>query len=49
MQRKRKLRKHQARRLHSTRFRRILKIYRLKRRISNRHRIGFVILQQKPY
>lgn len=34
-------------RLRSNKFRRILQIYRLKRRIAHRHRIGFVILQQQ--
>lgn len=37
--------KQRTRRLRSNKFRRILQIYRLKRRISNRHRVGFVILQ----
>lgn len=46
MQRRRKL-KQNNRRLRSNKFRRILQIYRLKRRIAHRHRIGFVILQQQ--
>lgn len=45
MLKKRKLKQH-TRRLRSNKFRRILQIYRLKRRIANRHRIGFVIMQQ---
>lgn len=36
--------KQRVRRLRSNKFRRILQIYRLKRRIAHRHRIGFVIL-----
>ncbi|RPE80798.1 hypothetical protein EDC46_1615 [Vespertiliibacter pulmonis] len=43
MIRKRKLRQ-RTRRLNSNKSHRILRLYRLKRRISNRHRIGFVIL-----
>lgn len=46
MARKHKL-KQRTRRLSSNKSRRILQIYRLKRRISNRNRIGFVILQQQ--
>lgn len=38
--------KQRKRRLSSNKFRRILQIYRLKRRISNRHRIGFVFMQK---
>lgn len=46
MQRRRKL-KQRVRRLNCNKSCRILQIYRLKRRISNRHRIGFVILRQQ--
>lgn len=45
--RKRGQLKSKRRRLNCNRFRRILKIYRLKRQIANRHRIGFVILQSQ--
>lgn len=38
--------KRQSRRLRCNKFRRILQIYRLKRRIAARHRIGFVILAE---
>ncbi|VTU09317.1 hypothetical protein [Actinobacillus indolicus] len=44
--RKRKL-KQRVRRLNSNKSRRILHIYRLKRRIAERRRIGFVILEQQ--
>lgn len=39
--------KQKVRRLRSNKFRRILQIYRLKRRILHRHRIGFVFMQQQ--
>lgn len=39
--------KQRVRRLRSNKFRRILQIYRLKRRIAHRHRVGFVILNQQ--
>ena len=45
MFKKRKL-KRKIKRLHSNKSRRILQIYRLKRRISARHRIGFMMFQQ---
>lgn len=38
--------KRKTKRLHSNKSRRILRIYRLKRRISARHRVGFMMFQQ---
>ncbi|MBV6523251.1 hypothetical protein HT665_02510 [Ursidibacter maritimus] len=46
MFKKRKL-KRRIKRLNCNKSRRILQIYRLKRRISARHRIGFMMFQQK--
>lgn len=45
MIKKRRL-KQKVKRLNSNKFRRILQIYRLKRRIASRHRIGFMMLNQ---
>lgn len=45
MLRKRKLKK-RVKRLHSNKSRRILQIYRLKRRIAARHRVGFMMLKE---
>lgn len=45
MQRKYRLKK-RVRRLSSNKSRRILQIYRLKRRISARHRVGFVVIRE---
>lgn len=38
--------KQKVKRLNSNKARRILQIYRLKRRIASRHRIGFMMLTQ---